>query len=500
MKRPYGPLRAPRPLPPEGKSPPTAISGSARPTWVAPARPFYAEATTRLRRRPRESGVGNVPEPLPPGADNSTARGIPPGSEANLEIGSRSRPPSGAGNLAEKPRPSGRWFSKAERDRQLAPPKPVAPSQIAANIISRVDRQHPADKAIRDELRRAVGMPPDNAAWISRAVFNYYRWRGWLEGRAGEKSADLVSSVLDATVLAERFVQKAQTFSAEELVARVGPEWLPRELEVNVDLARAWQREPLLWLRCPPGRTAEVMAGLKDCAPGPVPDSLRYAASLDLFSTDLFHDGAFEIQDIASQAVAHLAAPQAGETWWDACAGEGGKTLHLGALMQGKGLVWASDRAEWRLKKLRVRAARAHCFNQRTVVWNDPLRPPTRTKFDGVLVDAPCAGLGTWGRNPHARWTTTPQDVAELSALQTQLLTTAALAVKPGGKLVYAACTLTRSETSDVAAAFTTAHRDFEPVLLTNPFVPQAAAEAPLFLWPQVTDGNGMFVAAWRRR
>ncbi len=503
VKRPSGSPSDPRSLGSQESIPAPSAPGPQRaiPAVRPPgaSRPFYADATTRLRRGRPGVGVGVG---MRAGREDARPGSVTPDGPGNpVERGGRriqaiSPPPETSGGVG---RPSGRWFSKAERDRQLAPPKPVAPSQIAANIIARADRQHPADKVLRDELRRAVGMAPDNAAWISRAVFNYYRWRGWLESRGGSGPADLVSAVLDGTVLAERFAQRAQAFAAEELIARVGPEWLPRELEVTAALAQAWQREPLLWLRCQPGRTADVMAGLRDCAPGPVPDSLRYAASLDLFSTDLFHSGAFEIQDITSQAVGHLAAPQPGETWWDACAGEGGKTLHLGALMQGKGLVWASDRAEWRLQKLRVRAARARCFNQRTVAWTDPLRPPTRTKFDGVLVDAPCAGLGTWGRNPHARWTTTPQDVAELAALQAQLLGTAAGSVKPGGKLFYAVCTLTRSETTGVAEAFTASHPEFTPVLLMNPFAPHAPAEAPLFLWPQVTGGNGMFVAAWRR-
>ena len=399
----------------------------------------------------------------------------------------------------EAPKES-RWFSKAERDRQMAPPKPVAPSEISAGVILRADRDHPADRVLREELRRAVDLSPDNAAWLSRAVFSYYRWRGWLPTRSLPTKPMLVADVLEAARLAEKFAQKPGAFPAEELVARVAPEWVSRELDISPDLARAWQREPTLWLRCRPGQTEIVNTELRDCAPGVLPDSLRYAASRDLFSTDLFHAGAFEIQDIASQAVSVLAAPQPGETWWDACAGEGGKTLHLGALMQGKGLVWASDRAEWRLQKLRIRAARAQCFNQRAVRWDNPTRPPTKTRFDGVLVDAPCVGLGTWGRNPHSRWTSSPQDVSELAAVQTQLLKTAATTLKPGGKLVYSVCSLTRSETTAVAAAFGAAHPDFEPLELPNPFLPKAPPQAQLTLWPQDTGGNGMFVAAWRRR
>ena len=83
--------------------------------------------------------------------------------------------------------------------------------------------------------------------------------------------------------------------------------------------------------------------------------------------------------------------------------------------MQGRGLLWASDRAAWRLKQLKLRAARAQCFNYRVAEWNGGAKLPTKTRFDGVLLDAPCSGLGTWQRNPHARWTVTPDDVRELA-------------------------------------------------------------------------------------
>ena len=193
-------------------------------------------------------------------------------------------------------------------------------------------------------------------------------------------------------------------------------------------------------------------------------DTLEYTGAQDLFRTAEFHSGEFELQDLSSQAVGFICNPQQGETWWDACAGEGGKTLLLSELMENKGLIWASDRASWRLKFLKRRAARSRAFNYRTAPWDGSSRLPTKTKFNGVLVDAPCTGIGTWHRNPHARWTTTQQDVIELSQLQCQLLGNVATSLKPGGKLVYSVCTLTRSETAAVADAFERARPDFEPL------------------------------------
>jgi 16S rRNA (cytosine967-C5)-methyltransferase len=114
-------------------------------------------------------------------------------------------------------------------------------------------------------------------------------------------------------------------------------------------------------------------------------------------------------------------------------------------------------------------------------------------------VDAPCSGIGTWQRNPHARWTTTAQDVNELSAVQTQLLVNAAAGVKPGGRLVYAACTLTRLETVEVIKAFEEQSPHFERQAVQNPLVPGSPPRDLLLLWPQETGGNGMCVAAWVR-
>jgi 16S rRNA (cytosine967-C5)-methyltransferase len=121
---------------------------------------------------------------------------------------------------------------------------------------------------------------------------------------------------------------------------------------------------------------------------------------------------------------------------------------------------------------------------------------PTKAKFDGILVDAPCSGVGTWQRNPHARWTTQPRDVQELSEVQALLLDRVSGSLKRGGRLIYSVCTLTRSETTAVAGKFAAAHADFEPAPLSG-----LNSQLPaLFLWPQLLNANGMFIAAWHRK
>ena len=371
----------------------------------------------------------------------------------------------------------------------------------AARILKLVQTGVPADQALRESLTqdRHVTDPAGRRA-VSRAVFTYFRWWRWLS------SKDSLQKQLEAALdLQARFDKNPASFKTEALAARAVPEWLKSEMDVPAAMLRQWQRDPVLWIRTRSGSGESVAKRLGQCLPPdlqtPISElrsSFRYVGTKDLYRTPEFQGGEFEIQDLASQLVGLACAPQPGETWWDACAGEGGKTMHLADLMQGKGLIWATDRSERRLAKLKARAARAKVFNYRAAEWDGGAKLPTRTKFDGILVDAPCSGVGTWQRNPHARWTTTPDDVRELAAVQTNLLNHVACSLKPGGRLIYSVCTLTRSETTAIADAFTATHPDLEPVPVLS--APPSAPSPPLFLWPHELNANGMFIAAWRRR
>lgn len=368
--------------------------------------------------------------------------------------------------------------------------------KIVEAVLQHSSRATPADAVLRAELKRQSGLPPDLAASAARAVFAWFRWRGWLD-----ESQSAAQQAQSALLLQERYNTRPESFSDEELLQRTVPSWLSEQMDIDLAWLRTLQHEPPLWLRARAGKGKELAAKLGECwiPQGPtLADAVQYRGREDLFRAPEFHAGEFEVQDISSQIVGLACAPKPGETWWDACAGEGGKTLHLSDLMQNQGLIWASDRAEWRLKRLKLRAARAKVFNYRSAIWHGGVKIPTRTKFDGVLLDAPCSGLGTWQRNPHARWTTRPEDVEELAAVQKQLLRRVAASVKPGGRLVYAVCTLTRAETGEVAAAFETEFPQFRKVPLVNPLRPEVASQDSLWLWPK-DGGNGMFIAAWQR-
>ena len=339
----------------------------------------------------------------------------------------------------------------------------------AARVLELIEPGFPADAALREYLsgRRTLGAIGKRS--VSRAVFAYFRWIRWLDPDQSSQKR-----VLRAVDFQDRFDREPASIKAEALAARAVPSWLAAEMEPTGTTCAGSSTEPSLWIRAKAGQADGIARGprvLRPAGPpaaaGGIPcdlSALRYQGTADLHRADGFQSGAFQIQDLSSQLVGHACAPQPGETWWDACAGEGGKALHLSDLMRNKGLLWATDRSVRRLSLLKRRAARAGVFNYRSEVWTGTGGAPFRTPCDGVLVDAPCSGVGTWRRNPHARWTTALDDVAELTAVQGALLGNAARSVKPGGRLVYSVCTLTRSETTVVADRFEAGPSEFEPM------------------------------------
>jgi 16S rRNA (cytosine967-C5)-methyltransferase len=359
----------------------------------------------------------------------------------------------------------------------------------AARVLASISADQRADNALRFYFEAHRYLQPPAKRAISHNVFVYFRWLTWLDPKASAQKR--LEQALD---LQTAFDADNKSVKPETLAARAIPEWLASEMETPADYLRQLQRNPALWLRARPGQGAALAKSLFAAeVTEKAPDAVRFTGTQDLFKTEQFKTGEFEIQDLGSQFVGLAAAPKPGETWWDACAGEGGKTLHLADLMQNKGLIWSSDRNAKRLDTLKRRAARAKLFNYRTTLWDGSAKLPTKTKFDGILLDAPCSGVGTWQRNPHARWTTTPKDVAELSVIQRQMLETVVGSLKPGGRLIYAVCTLTRSETTAMADAFTEAHPELEPQ-------PVLGKTHQLTIWPQDYNANGMFIAAWKKR
>jgi 16S rRNA (cytosine967-C5)-methyltransferase len=221
---------------------------------------------------------------------------------------------------------------------------------------------------------------------------------------------------------------------------------------------------------------------------------LQGAPDLERLSTEV----PFGIQDLASQCVGWICAPARGEHWWDACAGAGGKSLHLADLMEQQGAILATDVRPGSLDTLRRRAQGRRRNMITCRAWDGTRDPAPGQCFDGVLIDAPCSGIGTWARNPDARWRTTESDITRRRVVQEQLLLAGADKVRPGGRLIYAVCTLTESETQAVIAGFLGARPDFQLEPTPHPLTSRATP-GQIWIWPWEADSNGMFIARMQR-
>ncbi len=351
----------------------------------------------------------------------------------------------------------------------------------------------PADAALAAFFRRERCGPRERA-FIAETVYAVLRKRRSLAAWAS--AADAKSLVLAALAREFGFSHRAlapalakrdaEWFAA--LKARFEPtlspaeraelpDWLYARLAERMPaaalgaLARALcQGAPLdLRVNTLKAERAQVMAqllaeGITATVCPHAPQGIRLAGKPALAKHPLFLAGAIEVQDEGSQLLGHLLAPRRGEMVVDFCAGAGGKTLHLGALMRSTGRLYAFDVSHRRLAKLKPRLARSGLSNVHPVVIaheNDGHVKRLAGKCDRVLVDAPCSGLGTLRRNPDLKWRQTPQSVAELAAKQGGILAAAARLVKPGGRLVYATCSLLPEENEGVVEAFLAAHPTF---------------------------------------
>ena len=221
-----------------------------------------------------------------------------------------------------------------------------------------------------------------------------------------------------------------------------------------------------------------------------------------------FKDGLFEVQDEGSQIAALLAGARPGMRVVDFCAGAGGKTLALAAGMANRGKLVACDVSARRLERAARRLRRAGVSNvERRALTSERDKWVKRHAggFDRVFVDAPCLGTGTWRRNPDAKWRSCPEDLAELVERQQQILRSAARLVRPGGRLVYATCSLLREEDEAQAEAFLAATPDFTLLPAARAWNETIGGASPggedyLLLTPARHGTDGFFVALFERR
>jgi len=396
--------------------------------------------------------------------------------------------------------------------------------------------EQPADRVLQAFFREHRHLGRQDRAFVAEIVYAVLRrWRS-LQARAGSTvPRPLVLAAL-ATVFGLSGRALAPVASEEDtrwlagLRARIAeplppavavdlPDWLYRRLLARLGedetgrLALALNQPAPLDLRVNPLRANrdETLARLR--ARGwpvePTPWSahgLRVSGHPSLASDPLFLDGTLEVQDEGSQLLALLVAPRRRERVADFCAGAGGKTLALGALMQSTGSLYAMDVSERRLRAFEPRLRRSGLSNVHPMLLTgagDPRLKRLAGKFDRVLVDAPCSGLGTVRRNPDMKWRQSEEAIAEMTRLQGDILRAASRLVRPGGRLVYATCSLLDEENDAVIDTFLEAMPGFGERDATAELVAQGVAGLDtgrrLRLLPHRHGTDGFFAAVLER-
>jgi len=217
------------------------------------------------------------------------------------------------------------------------------------------------------------------------------------------------------------------------------------------------------------------------------PDALQLDVRKNIFRTQCFSNGLFEVQDASSQEVAYFMELKPGMRVIDACAGAGGKTLHMASLMQNKGKIIALDIHEWKLKEMQKRAARAgvSIIEPRAITSSKIIKRMEKTA-DVVLLDVPCSGLGVLRRNPDLKWKLSKESIDRITLEQIQITASYCNMVKVGGRLVYATCSILPSENEKVVDEFITSHPQYEKV-----------SERKVL--PSISGHDGFYMASLKR-
>jgi len=415
------------------------------------------------------------------------------------------------------------------------PPSRALVGQAAGLLEEVLARSGAADRAVSAYFRAHRNLGPRERAFIAEAVYAALRRRRSLAAGAGSDSprALVVAALVRVLGYSSRALDDALGDEDRAMLARLRasdaaaqppavqadlPDWVwdrlaarhgagqamriaralldAAPLDLRVNLARVTREEALAQFS---------VAGIEAAATPYSPAGIRVKGRPAINQLALFREGLVEVQDEGSQLLAYLLAPRRGEMVADFCAGAGGKTLALAMLMRSSGRLYAMDVSAKRLAALTPRLRRAAVSNVHPVALdseNDERVKRLSGKLDRVLVDAPCSGLGTLRRNPDLKWRQGPEAVAQLQEKQGRILASAARLVKPGGRLVYATCSLLEDENEAVADRFAAAHAAFRPLhcgeLLAAQRIPLESGER-LQLWPHVHRTDGFFAAAFER-
>ncbi len=401
---------------------------------------------------------------------------------------------------------------------------------------------HPADAIVSRFFRDHRGLGPRERATLAETVYTVLRKKQLFDHFAPSGSGpkerrlailgfygpgDFLRSALTEQEI--NWLDQCEKVNVADLMERHRhnlPEWLVQPLKDQLGaefwpLVESFNKGAGLDLRVNAlnAKRADVQKELAQLGIKAVPTpfspwGLRIAGKPTLNKMESFKRGAFEVQDEGSQLLAMLLDAKRGEMVVDFCAGAGGKTLAIGAAMRSTGRLYAFDTSAHRLDSFKSRQARSGLSNVHPAVIaheRDDRVKRLSGKIDRVLVDAPCTGMGTLRRNPDLKWRQNLQAVEEMTVKQTAILQSAARLLKPGGRLVYATCSVLPQENEAIAQAFSEANPEFAPLdageVLSGLKVEGAAGlcsggesgQRFLRLWPHRHQTDGFFAAVWQK-
>lgn len=353
------------------------------------------------------------------------------------------------------------------------------------------DRKY-ADKVIERLLKSRKQWGSEDRRVVSEIFYNIIRWKKRLEYYMGEgvKPTNVYKMIIAYLLWSKTHYKKFEEFDGikvADILTKLKkgtvptkaieysiPDWLAETLEK--ELGKNWEREMLALneqaptvLRTNSLKTTprELIADLNDenveaFTIKNYPDAVQLAEKKNVFLTSAFKDGLFEVQDASSQKIGELLDVKEGMRVVDACAGAGGKTLHLAALMKNKGQIIALDIYEWKLAELKRRAKRAGAHNiEARVISDTKVIKRLHEKADRLLIDAPCSGLGVLKRNPDSKWKIDQDFIDRIKGEQQQILQDYSKIVKKGGQMIYATCSILPSENNEQVKTFLSNNPDF---------------------------------------
>lgn len=373
-----------------------------------------------------------------------------------------------------------------------------------------------ADKVIEKTLKANKKWGSKDRAFVAESFYDIIRWKRKLAFFMDEEVKrtniyNLIAAYLltkeyevplfdefkgiDFRKIEDRFSEKIDNPAVEQSV----PDWLFDLIEKDygketVEILAALNEQAEVYLRVNTLKTTSEnvinsleVEGIEAVSVPGQENAVQIKQRKNLFRTAAFQDGWFEVQDISSQLVAKALAPKPGMRVMDVCAGAGGKTLHLAALMQNKGQLIALDIYEWKLKELKRRARRAGAHNVETRLIIAKTIKRLKDGADALLIDAPCSGLGVLKRNPDAKWKLDQDFIDRITKEQAEILQTYSKVLRKGGRMVYATCSILPQENERQVEKFLTNNEEF--ALLTEQT-----------LLPHITGNDGFYIAVLERK